>query len=119
MIVDPQAPRTVTSFIVWQAPSRAYGAVTGYDVRFINLGIADEGNVISKEKDELFHVVKESDLPNQGASINIQVQCMGFPRFGRVKCTLEELEYMPRIEKFPLYGFTVVYCENDIIIWKA
>ena len=77
MIIDPQAPRAVTSFcdvIVWQAPSRAYGAVTGYDVRFFNLGSADEGNVISKDRDELFHVVKESDLPNQGASINIQVQ---------------------------------------------
>ena len=87
MTIDPQAPRTVTSFcdvIVWQAPSRAYGVVTGYDVRFFNLGSADEGNVISKERDELFHMVKESDLPNQGASINIQVQCMGFPWFGRV-----------------------------------
>ena len=33
-LLDPQAPRSFCEVIVWQAPSRAYGAITGYDIMF-------------------------------------------------------------------------------------
>ena len=69
--IDPQAPRSVTSFccvVVWQAPSRAYGVITGYDVRLFNSlaedGLTDsEGVVILKNRDEFFHAVVEEDFP--------------------------------------------------------
>jgi hypothetical protein len=61
------------SVIVWQAPSRAYGVISGYDLMLFNPGNASESSVINKERDELFHIVKESDLAGSRALANIQV----------------------------------------------
>ena len=78
--LDPQAPRSVTSLcevIVWQAPSRAYGAITGYDVIFADTVSTSNSSVVQnlvlKDRDQLFHVVRESDLPRPGGAPMIQV----------------------------------------------
>ena len=60
--------------IVWQAPSRAYGVIVGYDVRFLNSGNDDEdGTMITKERDDLFHRVEQRNLPNERGSVLVQV----------------------------------------------
>ena len=73
MFADPQAPRSVTSFcsvIVWQAPSRAYGAIVGYDVMFIK---GEDSIMIMKDRDELFHGVLQENLPDGGQNVVVQV----------------------------------------------
>ena len=70
----PQAPRSVTSFctvIVWKAPSRAYGLITGYDVFFSN---SNTQVIVRKNRDELFHAVQERELPTIGPEEEIVVQ---------------------------------------------
>ena len=58
------------SVIVWQAPFRAYGAIVGYDVMFMN----DENSImIMKDRDELFHGVQQGNLPNGGENVVVQV----------------------------------------------
>lgn len=56
---DPQAPRSVVSyctFITWQAPSTVYSVITGYDVMFLK-STADLNNyVVTKGRNELFHI---------------------------------------------------------------
>ena len=60
--------------IVWQAPSRAYGVIVGYDVRFLNSGNDEEdGTMITKDRDELFHRVEQRNLPNGRGSVLVQV----------------------------------------------
>ena len=64
---DPQAPRSVTSFctvIVWQAPRRAYGIISGYDVMFVDPESGEGGTVITKERDQLFHKVEQGNMQN-------------------------------------------------------
>ena len=83
MSPDPQAPRSVTSFcavVVWQAPRRVYGIITGYDVRFVSPGSGSDGGgtgetnvVITKNRDELFHRVQEADLPRGEGEVMVQV----------------------------------------------
>jgi hypothetical protein len=59
---------------VWQAPSRAYGTIVGYDVMFLGAG-GGEGNVVTKNRDELFHRVERSNLPAGGGGDTLfQVQ---------------------------------------------
>ena len=77
---DPQAPRSVTSFcavVVWQAPRRVYGVITGYDVRFVKFGsdgVTGEASVvITKNRDELFHRVQKADLPRGEGEVLVQV----------------------------------------------
>ena len=79
-LLDPQAPRSVSSFcevIVWQAPSRAYGAITGYDVMFADTVSTSNSSVVQnlvvKNRDQFFHVVRESNLPRPGGAPMIQV----------------------------------------------
>ena len=70
-----QPPRSVTSFcsvIVWKAPTRAYGVITGYEVSF-SLPGGDNGVIVSKNRDELFHAVKASNLPRGEGDILIKV----------------------------------------------
>ena len=73
LFADPQAPRSVTSFcsvIVWQAPFRAYGAIVGYDVMFMN---GEDSIMIMKDRDELFHGVLQGNLPDGGENVVVQV----------------------------------------------
>ena len=66
--LDPQAPRSVISFctvIVWQTPIRAYGTIVGYNVMFVD---GEDSIMVTKERDELFHTVQQSDLPNGGGT---------------------------------------------------
>ena len=62
---------------MWQAPSRAYGTITGYDVMFADtVSISNSSvvqNLVLKDRDQLFHVVRESDLPRPGGAPMIQV----------------------------------------------
>ena len=62
---------------MWQAPSRAYGAITGYDVMFADTVRTSNSSVVQnlvlKDRDHLFHVVRESDLPRPGGVPMIQV----------------------------------------------
>ena len=62
---------------MWQAPSRAYGAITGYDVMFADTVSTSNSSVVQnlvlKDRDQLFHVVRESDLPRPGGEPMIQV----------------------------------------------
>ena len=70
----PQAPRSVTSFctvIVWKAPSRAYGFITGYDIFFSN---SNTQVIVRKNRDEFFHAVQERELPTNGPEEEIVVQ---------------------------------------------
>ena len=70
-----QPPRSVTSFcsvIVWKAPIRAYGVITGYEVSF-SLPGGDNGVIVSKDRDELFHAVRAGDLPHGEGDILVRV----------------------------------------------
>ena len=70
-----QPPRSVTSLcsvIVWKAPTRTYGVITGYEVSF-SLSGRDNGVVVSKNRDELFHIVRASELPRGEGDILVMV----------------------------------------------
>ena len=62
---------------MWQAPSRAYGVITGYDIMFADTVSTSNSSVVQnlvlKDRDQLFHVVRESDLPRPGGAPTIQV----------------------------------------------
>ena len=77
IIIASEAPRHVHSFcsnIVWQAPSRAYGVIIEYQVPFFLSQDADNSSVIvSKRRNELFHIVNEMDLPKGQGDILIMV----------------------------------------------
>ena len=79
--LDPEAPRSVTSFctvVVWQAPRRAFGVITGYDIAFLSSGAGGIGQgqeiVTTKKGDELFHRVEERDLTGQEGQVFVRVQ---------------------------------------------
>ena len=75
-----QPPRSVTSFcsvIVWKAPTRVYGVITGYDVSFSPPG-EDNGVIVSNDRDELFHVVRASELPPRQGDILVKVCTMDY-----------------------------------------
>ena len=70
-----QPPRSVTSFcsvIVWMAPTRAYGVITGYEVSF-SLAGGDNSVIVSKNRDEFFHVVTARNLPRGEGNILVMV----------------------------------------------
>ena len=70
-----QPPRSVTSFcsvIVWKAPTRAYGEITGYEVSF-SLPDGGDNGIISKDRDEFFHAVRASELPRGEGDILVMV----------------------------------------------
>ncbi len=57
---------------MWQAPSRAYGVITEYQVSFSR----QDGNdsvIVSKRGYELFHLVNAMDLPRGEGDILIMV----------------------------------------------
>ena len=60
--------------VVWTSPERTYGRVIGYDVKFVPL---DANNVtISKGPRELFHVIKDNEVPmNIRGNTQVQVFC--------------------------------------------
>ena len=63
---------------MWQAPSSvACDVITGYDVLFADTVSTSNSSVVQnlvlKDRDQLFHVVRESDLPRQGGAPTIQV----------------------------------------------
>ena len=73
--IGAQPPSSVTSFcsvIVWKPPTQAYGVITGYDVSFSPPG-EDNGVIVSKNRNELFHVVRASELPPRQGDILVKV----------------------------------------------
>ena len=64
---------SLCSVIVWKAPTRAYGVITGYEVSFFFPG-RDNGVIVSKDRDELFHIVRARDLPHGEGDILITVR---------------------------------------------
>ena len=73
--IGAQPPRSVTSFcsvIVWMAPTRAYGVITGYEVSF-SLAGGDNSVIVSKNSDKLFHVVRTRNLPHGEGDILVMV----------------------------------------------
>ena len=52
--------------VVWQAPYRAYGFITGYHVKMFSAISGAEGEIIQKQRDEFFHKVVEGNLPPGG-----------------------------------------------------
>jgi len=61
---------------VWQAPARAYGVIIGYDIMFFKAdkkGSISKQIVVEKNRNQFFHQVKESDLPNGDSDTQIQV----------------------------------------------
>ena len=76
-----QPPRSVTSFcsgIAWKAPARAYGVITGYEVSF-SLAGRDNSVIVSKNRDELFHVVRARNLPHGEGNILVMVSIRSDP----------------------------------------
>lgn len=61
------------SVIVWQAPSRVYGVITGYDVMFLKSGSGGGDVMVSKNRDELFHRVTEENVLNGEGETLVQV----------------------------------------------
>ena len=60
------------SVVVWRAPRRAFGAITGYEVKFF-IPNTSQNIVISKDRDVFFHLVTDRDtLPGPG-DIYVQV----------------------------------------------
>ncbi len=75
LILVSQAPRRVSSFcsvIVWQAPSRAYGVITEYQVS-LSRQDGNDSVIVNKRGNELFHLVNEMDLPSGQGEILIMV----------------------------------------------
>ena len=56
----------------WKAPSKAYGAITGYDVSFFLPG-KNESVVVRKERDEIFHIVEDGDLESVQGNTHVKV----------------------------------------------
>ena len=74
--VGAEPPRNVISFcsvIVWKAPSRAYGVITGYHISFSLPGRNESVLVVRKNRDEFFHAVKEENLKNSNALIMVNL----------------------------------------------
>ena len=73
------------SVIVWQAPFRAYGFISGYQIRLFNFeanngvpGQIDEETlpgsvVISKNRDKLFHLLSANEVPIGSGEVFVQV----------------------------------------------
>ena len=60
------------SVVVWRAPRRAFGAITGYEVKFF-IPNTSQIKVISKDRDVFFHLMTDSDtLPGPG-DVHVQV----------------------------------------------
>ena len=57
---------------MWQAPSRAYGVITEYQVSFFRQDVNDSV-IVSKRGYELFHLVNAMDLPSGEGDILIMV----------------------------------------------
>ncbi len=58
------SPSLVIGFcivVVWTMPTRSYGKITGYDVRFIPQGSGSD-LVVSKGRREFFHAVGDTGL---------------------------------------------------------
>ncbi len=67
------APSLVIGFcsvVVWTTPTRSYGRITGYDVRFIPQGSGSD-LVVSKGRRELFYAVGDTEL---ASTDNVMVQ---------------------------------------------
>ena len=77
MITGAEAPIDVLvlsncSVVVWRAPRRAFGAITGYEVKFF-IPNTSQNKVISKDRDVFFHLWTDSDtLPGPG-DVHVQV----------------------------------------------
>ena len=88
--IGAQPPRSVTSFclvIVWKAPTRVYGVITGYEVSSLPGG--DNEVVVSKNRDEFFHAVKASSLPRGEGDILIKVSISKFSLFRGLKLSVQ------------------------------
>ena len=63
------------SVVVWRAPRRAFGTITGYEVKFF-IPNTSQNKVISKDRDVFFHLVTDSDtLPGPG-DVHVQVHTL-------------------------------------------
>ena len=72
-LLGSNAPSLVIGFctnVVWTTPTRSYGRITGYDVRFAPQGSGSD-LVVSKGRRELFHAIEDTRLVSTD---NIMVQ---------------------------------------------
>ena len=61
--------------VVWRAPRTAFGAITGYEVKFF-IPDTSQNKVILKDRDVFFHLVTDSDnLPGPG-DVRVQVHTL-------------------------------------------
>ena len=68
------APSLVIGFcsvVVWTTPTRSYGRITGYDVRFVSPG-SDE-TVVSKGSRELFHVIRDEMTNTSNVTVQVKL----------------------------------------------
>ena len=65
------------SVVVWTTPTRSYGRITGYDVRFVSPG-SDNEMVVSKGSRELFHAIGDelSSMDNVMVQVNFVKLCI-------------------------------------------
>ena len=71
------APSLVIGFcsvVVWTTPTRSYGRITGYDVRFVSPG-SDE-RVVSKGSRELFHIIRDEMTNTSNVTIQVKLSAL-------------------------------------------
>ena len=59
------------SVVVWRAPDRAYGSITGYEVNFVPFGLKNV--TISKGYEDLFHIIGDEVPMNIRGNTKVQV----------------------------------------------
>ncbi|XP_064402820.1 sushi, von Willebrand factor type A, EGF and pentraxin domain-containing protein 1-like isoform X2 [Halichondria panicea] len=67
------SPSLVIGFcivVVWTTPTRSYGKITGYDVRFIPQGSGSD-LVVSKGRRELFHAVGDTGIVTDNVMVQV------------------------------------------------
>ena len=75
--VGPSAPSLVCglcscSIVVWRAPDRAHGSITGYDVNSVPFGLSNV--TISKGYQDFFYVISDDEVPmNIRGNTKVQV----------------------------------------------
>ena len=63
------------SVVVWRASRRAFGAITGYEVKFF-IPNTSQNKVISKDRDVFFHLVTDSDTLTGPGDVYVQIHTL-------------------------------------------
>ena len=70
---EPSNIQSLCTVVVWGEPGRPNGVIRGYDLMFKRIGTSRVGPIILKPVTDLYHVVRDSDLPTGSEDLVFQV----------------------------------------------